>query len=354
MTIDSTAFIKDIISKVCIILLTAIVMFSCTSLKTVEIEISKTPLYPIGEDIQSVLVLNRSMSDQFSNLKTDSLEKILIDKKMFLEAVIMDSLASDTTVKTTAHALFESNRFDVVIPKELNLPHLDKTNVDAPMDIPTINQYCIDFKTDAVLVLEGFAENIKTQYSVSDEAGEKIYKATTDLIYVSDWRLYRSGSKTNVIRLQVADTINWKGWDYTLDGLYRAQPLTKEALLDGGIDAGLKMARYISPEWYPEKRFYYLTGKDNIDAAIPLIQQNKWKEAAEIWEKYAHLPSRSLRGKVEFNLALAAEMENNFDLALEWGLKSFKSRYSMAVEVYLKQLDARKKQFEKERLTKTY
>ena len=60
------------------------------------------------------------------------------------------------------------------------------------------------------------------------------------------------------------------------------------------------------------------------------------------------------RSKVEYNLALAAEMKNDFDLAIEWGVKSFKSRYSKPAEVYLKTLDLRKKQMEKEGLKTTY
>ena len=46
-----------------------------------------------------------------------------------------------------------------------------------------------------------------------------------------------------------------------------------------------------------------------------------------------------IQSKVEFNLALASEMNGDLDLAIEWGLKSFKSRYSKAIEVYLKTLD---------------
>jgi hypothetical protein len=45
---------------------------------------------------------------------------------------------------------------------------------------------------------------------------------------------------------------------------------------------------------------------------------------------------------VEFNLALASEMSGNLDLAIEWGLKSFKTKYSKAIEVYLKNLDTKR------------
>ena len=46
---------------------------------------------------------------------------------------------------------------------------------------------------------------------------------------------------------------------------------------------------------------------------------------------------------MEFNLALAAEMNGDLDLAIEWGLKSFKTKYTKAAEVYIKTLDYKRK-----------
>ena len=120
-------------------------------------------------------------------------------------------------------------------------------------------------------------------------------------------------------------------------------PKTKEALIGGGIAAGLKMAGYISPKWITRTRYYFITGNNEIDAAIPLIKENKWEEAADIWAKFANVPSKRTRSKVEFNLALASEMNGNLDLAIEWGLKSFKTSYCFAIEEYLKTLEATRK-----------
>jgi hypothetical protein len=61
------------------------------------------------------------------------------------------------------------------------------------------------------------------------------------------------------------------------------------------------------------------------------------------WSKYTTVKSKVTRSKIEFNLALASEMTGNIDLAVEWALKSFKTRYTKAVEVYLKTLDNKRK-----------
>ena len=182
----------------------------------------------------------------------------------------------------------------------------------------------------------------------------EMYNASTDLASVGDWRLYRKDPNKKVIRFQVADTINWKGLNYTLNVLYMAMPGIKDALVNGAVSSGEKMASYICPKWINQTRYYYLTGNKEIDAAVPLILENKWKEAGEIWQKYSGTSSKSVRSKVEYNLALVAEMNNDFDLAIEWGIKSFKTKYSKPAEVYLKTLDQRKKQQAKEALKVKY
>ena len=318
-------------------------LYSCVSLKKISIQVAVQPEYPIDEDIQSMVLLNRSMNSQFTNTKADSLEKILINQKMLLDSVFQDSIAADTVIQVVAKSLFESGRFDVIIPKELNVVRTDSATIAEPLNVDFINEICKDFNVNAVLVLEGFAEQLNTKYyltkiqGVASEVAE--YSGATDVNYSSEWRLYRPNNLKPVIRFQIGDTIFWKAYSYDLDDLYSQMPKTKSALIGGGIEAGLKMSGYISPNWVDQTRYYYLTGNKEIDVVVSLIQNNKWEEAAAIWTKYTAIPSKTIRSKVEYNLALASEMNGDIDLAIEWGLKSYKTRYSKATEVYLKTLD---------------
>ena len=314
-------------------------IFSCSSLKNIGIEVGVQPEYPIGEDIQSLVLLNRSLTNQFTNSKIDSLEKVLVNNNMVLDAVFQDSIAADSTIQVAARALYESGRFDIVVPKERNIIRTDNEEILKPLDINFINEICADFKVDGVLVLESFVEQLKTKYSTNKIAGTIEYSSTTDVTYFSEWRLYRPNNLKPVIRFQVGDSIFWGDINYSLENVYKQMPRTKEALIGGGIAAGLKMSGYISTKWVNQTRFYYLTGKSEIDAAVPFIKNNKWEEAAAIWAKYATNPSKTIKSKVEFNLAVASEMKGDLDLAIEWGIKSYKTRYTKTVEVYLKSLD---------------
>lgn len=314
-------------------------LFSCASLKKISIQVAVQPEYPIGEDIQSLALLNRSMTNQFANHKTDALERILIINKMSMDTVFQDSIAADTAIQVAARVLFESGRFDAVVPKERNIIRNDSNEIVKPINITFINEVCRDFKVDAVLILEMYAERLDTKYYLHTSYEPNEYSAATDIAYFSEWRLYRPDNLKPVIRFQVGDSIFWNATGLSVEEVYSQMPRTKEALIGGGIASGLKMAGYISPNWINQTRYYYATVKDEIDAAIPLIKNNKWEEAAAIWTKYASVYSGTIKSKIEFNLALAAEMNGDIGLAIEWGLKSFKTRYTNTIDVYLKTLE---------------
>ena len=319
--------------------------FACSSLRNIEIEVSVMPEYPISEDIQSLVLLNRSMNMKFSNTPSDSLEKILINNQMQLDSLFQDSIASDTIIHVAANELFNSGRFDVVIPKTETIDRYDFDDIRNPLNINNIISYCKAYNVDAVLVLESYAEQLTTNYDYKpfESSSFDTYKATTDIYYKSDWRLYRPDDGKPAIRFQVGDSIFWKANGSSLREVYSQMPKTKEALIGGGIAAGLKIAGYISPIWISRTRYYFITKNSEIDAAVPLIKENKWDEATAIWAKFANSESKKIRGKVEFNLALAAEMSGNLDLAIEWGLKSYKTSYCFAIEEYLKILEGTRK-----------
>ncbi len=317
--------------------------FACTSIRNIQIEVAGLPEYPISDDIQSLVLLNRSINMQFTNTPSDSLEKILIKNQMQLDSVFRDSIAADTVLHIAANELFNSGRFDIVVPKIETIDRYDYDDLRTPLNIDAINRLCKEYNTDAVLILESFAEQLTTKYTYRPFDAGTEYSATTDIDFKSEWRLYRPDSAKPAIRFQVGDSIFWSASNISLRDVYIRMPKTKEALIGGGIAAGLKMAGYISPKWITRTRYYFITGNNEIDAAIPLIKENKWEEAADIWAKFANVPSKRTRSKVEFNLALASEMNGNLDLAIEWGLKSFKTSYCFAIEEYLKTLEATRK-----------
>ena len=177
--------------------------------------------------------------------------------------------------------------------------------------------------------------------------------------YNAEWRLYYPHHSLSVDQFQKTDRLLWRGWRYLPDDshqqllivnadLHQQLPKVKSALIEGGIAAGYIMADEISPKWLSQPRNYFVTRKADIDKAIPLIEKNKWEEASQIWTKYATVNSKRTRSKVEFNLALASEMNGDLDLALQWCRKSIETYDSPCKKVYLSVIKQRQKEFENE------
>lgn len=326
--------------KCLLLLVFTVLLCSCSSLRDIAIDTSIAPEFPIADDVQSLALLNRSMNAQFSNLTIDSLERLLIRKNLNLDSVYRDSLAADTLLRVAAQTLFDSGRFDVIIPQEYAVYRYDFNDVDKPLSPNVVNEICETYKVDALLVLEGFAERLVTRYTFSsfEVSLSDPYTATSDLSHKSDWRLYRKSQIKAPLRFSVNDSIFWKQSSSALNDLYLRMPKTKEILISGGVDAGLKMANLISPNWSTSKRHYYLTGNGEIDKVESHVKENKWDKAEAIWIKFSTNSSKKIRAKMEYNLALAAEMKGDLDGALEWALKSYQSVYSPKIDEYYKLL----------------
>jgi hypothetical protein len=312
-------------------------LYSCTSLSKIDIQVAVHPKHQVSPEIKSIAVLNGSLNADFINYKKDSAENLL--KNLRPKQNYLDSIASDSAVVVAGRAIFESQRFDVVVPLERNILRFDTKSKLPPLDTNFIGEVCRNFKVDALLVLESFSEGIFGSFSMP----WRRVIGQLDLTYNSTWSLYRPGKSSPMLNLLSNDVLYWTGGvDNSGKEGYSQLPSIKDALITGGIESGLNVASQICPNWVDESRYYYTTGNKNIDTAIPLIKSNKWDEAEDIWMKYAEVPSNSLRAMIEYNLALAAEMTGDLDKAIEWGVKSLKTKYSGLTELYLKYLGERR------------
>jgi hypothetical protein len=314
----------------------------------ISIQVSIPPEKPISNEIQSIVLMNRSMNDSFSNLNQDSLENLFIKKKLVLDELMLDSLAADTTLKAIGNAMYESGRFDVVIPVQRNLPNVNRSYAtkSPSLSLAQVKQICTEFKTDALLSLENFYENVNTLYRVgfeqiTDYGSLKQYNIIVQVAYHSNWKLYQPAEKLKVASFEVNDTIFWERNGNSLQETYEELPTIKDALLSGAIENGQSLSRYISPGWQEQTRNYFITNNTEADRAIAYAKSNHWKDAERIWMKFSTSASSGLRSMIEFNLALAAEMNGDLKAASQWAEKSFKSKYSKIAEEYIKLLNRR-------------
>jgi hypothetical protein len=178
-----------------LILLSLIVLSSSAQLKKFKVEIPNTPKFKISDSIQSFTILNRSLTPEFSNYNEDSLQIKFYKQNFKVSSKILDSIAADTTIKALGDILFDSERFDVVIPVERNIYRLlPYTETPGPLTWDYVESICNEFKTDALIVLENIAMYTTTNYEARREMFnynyEKSYFASIDFYSRSHWRIY--------------------------------------------------------------------------------------------------------------------------------------------------------------------
>lgn len=325
-----------------------IFLISCkTNFISIRIENSTSSSDELPENIQSLTLMNRSMNNQFLNHIEDSLQMYFYRNEYQLSKIVLDSTAADTTIKALSALLFESGRYDVVLPVERNLPRNISYNLlPDTLDQDQVAKICSDYNTDALLVMERFSTRVMTDYSAEKYADPSsgtsyFYYASLDLKYDAYFRIYKPGENILIKQFTISDTINWENSDNTQVRLFSRIPTIKKAMINAGIKVALDLDTKLSPTWKAENRGYFIFSQKN-DLGKQLMEENNYGEAEKYWAGLAKSKNKNTRSKAEFNMALISELKGDLDAAISWGLKSFYSTYHNQTEVYLKKLQFRK------------
>lgn len=344
---------KKFIKYLTLLFISGIFLISCkTNFVSMKIENYQPAKEELPNDIQSLTLMNRSMTNQFSDFRVDSLQNYFYRNNYQLSKIILDSAACDTTLKALAALMFESGRYDVVIPVERNIKrNLPFYKVPDTLSEQKVDSICKEFNTDGLMVLDRFSTKVMADYSAEKErqygAEPTIsYYATLDLNYYAHFRIYKAGQDGVVKTIEINDTIYWENGDFTEQRLFSKMPSIKQALISAGIKVALDVDDRISPDWIKDERGYFIFNR-NDDKGQKLMQEDSVSEAQQYWTELAQSKNKRIRSKAEFNLALASELNGDLDSAVKWGLKSYYSYYRHQTEAYLKKLQARKETLEK-------
>jgi len=340
-------------NKILLFCTTGLLLVSCKGLYIpLTIENSLPAKEELPADIQSITLMNRSMTDQFENYREDSLQMYFYRKGYQLSKIVLDSTASDTTIMALAALLFESGRYDVVVPVNRNLKrNLPYEFLPDTLSPGQVSQICTDYDTDALMVLERFSTKVMADYSSEKYLDARTgyfnsYYASLDLKYNAFFRIYKPGNKTLVKRIELIDTINWESTDNSQERMLSKLPSIKQAMINAGIKVALDIDEKLSPTWTSEKRGYFLF-KSKDDPGQKYMNENNYVEAGKYWAEMAQSKDKKIRSKAEYNLALISELDGDLDGAIDWGLKSFYSYYRHQTETYLKRLQIRKTTLQK-------
>ena len=173
-------------------------------------------------------------------------------------------------------------------------------------------------QADLLLSLDYFyTQNVRTS---ADLLG-----STQEIVLITYfWSGYDLKKVRPVFSIIKTDTIRWDKYEgpYQVIGTPKL-PQRKDAVMSAAYIAGEKSANYLIPHWINVDRMYYRSGHVDLKAIPELVKNNNWLEAAKLWKKQTNSENKNIAAKCMFNMALAYEMSDQLDAALEWAVKSY-------------------------------
>lgn len=337
------------------VLFFAALAFSCVSSQSLLIEIPSPARKTLPAEIQSLTIVTQAVDKRFNDLDADSLQNIFYKQQFNYDTVIYDRQMADTTLKALGELLFESGRYDYVIPQNRFIKPFSTSFSGLTVPWDTVKNITETFETDAVLSLDHLKTRVVTSYgneTYFDAFNDGFYSAAQaqiQVMYEALFRVYDPVNEKILMREFLRDTLIWEDADATPRSLFRRFTPVKQALTETGIAIALDLSEMISVVWRTEQRIYFTKGSENFKQASQLADNGNWQAAINLWKEIVEKSSsKSLKSKALFNIAVGYEILGNVDEAISWALKSYNLMYRQVTYDYLQTLDKRKKELKKQ------
>ncbi len=323
--------------------------FSCVPTRSLIIDIPQPAKKELPAEIQSLTLVSQAIDSNFTNLHTDSLQKIFYQNRFNLDTVIFDFQMADTTLKALGELLFESGRYDYVIPEARFLKASSDVRPAPELDWNDAAALNKTFETDAVLSLDYLKTRVITDFNSNtyfrpyEESYFSAVGAEMKIVYEALFRIYYPQQKQVLLREFIRDTLYWEDTDATAKLLFSHFTPVKQALTETGIAVALDLSEKIAVRWRPERRRYFITGNRQLKNGDQLAVDGNWESAIAVWKEAAeNTSSNSVKSKAQLNIALGYEILGNIEQAINWALKSYDTMYRPLTYEYLELLKNRK------------
>ncbi|MFP4556450.1 MAG: DUF6340 family protein [Bacteroidales bacterium] len=264
-----------------------------------------------------------------------------VDESMAQAAI--DSIAALESGFVLTESLSDSPWFqDFSLPVTTHYRE-DSSHLILPYSWDKVEQLASEGNADLVISLEYIKVSPEVDsYSYWDGATNAYYGYLSMKIYAY-WRVYDLNSREVTADYLYKDTLVWEENDYSKVRVGDQLPGLFSAASYCGYQTGQEFAKKIAPSWMDERRFFYIRGSKNMRKAVDFADENSWMDAASLWQKVINDTGTKpeVAAKAAFNMALANELNGNFDVALNWLDKSEEYHKLEEIDWYRKILSMR-------------
>jgi len=303
----------------------------------------------VPQHIQTIGVLNRSLpakGEGWSNF----LEGFISG-----ESIAADREGSYNVCKGLAFKVNTNPRFKAQLMEGEDYRGTGTKEFPVPLTWAEVDALCKKYNVDAIVTLETFDSDINMRSSSRQVEravdGQNVmvteFLSNLNIRVNAGWRVYDNITKKVIDQDVFYDDKAWSGQGNTPEDALRKLPSKRSAINDAGYFAGEMMGVRISPNWVRVSRYYYKKGDDRLKSAKRFVKVNNWKEAVVLWSQSAKSPEPKIAGRACHNMALAAEMEGDLNVALDWANRAYKDHMLKKERLYINELNLRLMEVEK-------
>lgn len=293
-------------------LFTAVLCTGCMG--TVRIPVLESAALNVPKHIETIAVVDRSAPRNAGEGVLKFLEAAISG-----EGILEDRDGAAAAVSAVADVLADSPRFEVVVPN-VDRREISRGPLGGMADWQLIEDICQTAGCDAVISLEFFDSDSDLMDDETEVHADKsqTFHVNTETRVRIVWRLYDAKERSLVDEvLDHRGSENWDGEGPTRDDAIANLPETRDAVLAVGRSLGQAYGRRVAPSWRWVGREYYKSGDPALKEAKVAVEANDWDRAESIWAQLAEsTPDPEVRGKANFNIALACEVRGELGRAL--------------------------------------
>jgi hypothetical protein len=302
---------------------------SCQTTSIISLQILESPEVTLPLDVQKITVINRSRKINLPVQNHDSSRTGLPLNDLQLASNIAHNCIQGITDMMITSPFVDTIFYDTLTYYfELSK---DSAGRLLPVSWQDVEWLCAKNNSELLISLEDFNfsdtvfQDIEYSYFNNDKYAivNRNHIAYLNVIPRVFWRVYDFENKRITDEYFYIDTIQWESVANQQPEALKLLPERETAILEAAYWAGYGYGKRIVPFWLDVDRFYYSAGNKELRQANRQIYEDNWAAAINIWKKLAYDERKRLSAKAALNMALACEIEDELDIALEWAVKSY-------------------------------
>ncbi len=337
------------------LLFTVLLLSGC--MRSTTMRVLQPAQMKVPEHITKVAVVDRSKP---SNGWLNVLEGLFTG-----EAIGQDRRSRQEAVAGLTDALTRTPRFKVVSTGIELAGSKAGSNMPPPLAWEEVERICGDYSTDAIVTIESFDSDNYVNVRRNDERKKDkngkqytvtTYNASQRTSVRMGWRLYDPKSRAILDEFVTDDYLERNAHGNTEQGARSGLPSQVSVTRDVAFNVGIEYGARIAPIYVNLSRQYYGKAKgfkEQMSKATRYAQSGDWDRAAAIWKDIAERPGNDKKaaGRAAYNMAVAAEVKGNFDVALVWAQKAWNDYGNKKARSYIymirrRQTDANKLEYQ--------